>query len=729
MTSKISCIKLIRQDIRQRGWLAALISVTLFLAMPVYAMIYIDSFLGSSTVMTAAEAGGVATADNMSYILEELCARFPGLLNGYTGNWNFMSAVIVIFAMLSAMSGFSFLHSKDKMDFYHSLSVRREQWFLSEYVSGILIFIVPYVIYSGLTIAAGGINGIMTVQLAADSALAAAGGMFAFLVIYHACLLAVMLTGQNVTGFLASGVIIVYPTLVFSLFVILKSTFFASYYEEGGRLIGQIADLLSPVGIFISLISSTGTGELRAAVFAGAVVISALFLVGAFLLYKIYPSEAAGCPLSFSRTAPAFKVLICIPAALFSGIAVKELMSSPGTKWILAVSFLAAVILCMVIEFIYRRDLRMLFAGWRSSLISLGGVALILCIFQFDLLGYDTYQPKQDKVESMGFSPNSFWNYFEYAETSEGYEMLNGGGVQTENTDAFYRLARTGIKNLEKGLTPETVDRSSSDSEIGKNYINVTFCYKLESGKKVYRRYCIERGEAMSALEDACQNEEYRKALFPIFGIEHSDVRSIQLRDIYGISEDMNLDEQQREKLLQAYEKDVLAADIKTLAEEKPIGELLLTIPDKSMVAVGGETYGNSGDFADAVHRTAADGVVTVGSFYLYESYVNTISCIEEYGCVVRTEIKPEDVRSVTLYLSQESELTEEIFSALSDNVEQIYYDEVTTEVRVEDQEDIRTVLEYLEVADGGILGGGNLGNYADIQFVDGMSAYSYAVR
>lgn len=727
MTLKISCIKLIRQDIRQRGWLAALISVTLFLAMPVYAMIYIDSFLGRSAVMTSAEAGGVA-ADNMVYILEELCARFPGLLNGYIGNWNFMSAVIVVFAMLSAMSGFSFLHSKDKMDFYHSLPIRREQWFLSEYISGILIFIVPYVICSGLTIAAGGINGIMTAQLAADSALAAAGGMFAFLVIYHACLLAVMLTGQNVTGFLASGVIIVYPTLVFSIFIILKSTFFASYYEEGGRLIGQIADLLSPVGIFINLISSTGTGELRAAVFAGAVVISALFLVGAFLLYKIYPSEAAGTPLAFSRTAPVFKVLICIPAALFSGIAVKELMGSPGTKWILAVSFLAAVILCLVIEFIYRRDLRMLFAGWRSSLISLGGVVLILCIFQFDLLGYDTYQPKQDQVESMGFSPNSFWNYFEYAETSEGYEMLNGGGVPTENTDVFYRLARTGIENLEKGLTPETVDRASSDSEIGKNYINATFCYKLESGKKVYRRYCIERGEAMSALEDACRNEEYRNALFPIFGIEHSDVRSIQLRDIYGISEDMNLDEQQREKLLQAYEKDVLAADIKTLAEEKPIGELLLTIPDKSMVVVGGETYG-SGGFADAVRRTAADGVVTVGSFYLYESYVNTISCIEEYGGVVRTEIKPEDVRSVTLYLSQESELTEEILSALSDNVEQNSYDGMTTEVRVEDQEDIRIVLEYLEVSDGGILGGGTLGNYADIQFADGMSAYSYAVR
>ena len=36
MISKISYIKLIREDIRHRGWLAALSGVLLFLSMPVY---------------------------------------------------------------------------------------------------------------------------------------------------------------------------------------------------------------------------------------------------------------------------------------------------------------------------------------------------------------------------------------------------------------------------------------------------------------------------------------------------------------------------------------------------------------------------------------------------------------------------------------------------------------------------------------------------------------------
>ena len=39
MISKISYIKLIREDIRHRGWLAALSGVLLFLSMPVYTLI------------------------------------------------------------------------------------------------------------------------------------------------------------------------------------------------------------------------------------------------------------------------------------------------------------------------------------------------------------------------------------------------------------------------------------------------------------------------------------------------------------------------------------------------------------------------------------------------------------------------------------------------------------------------------------------------------------------
>ena len=45
MTSKISSyIKLIRSDIRHRGWLAALSCTIFFLLMPVYIMLYLSTY-------------------------------------------------------------------------------------------------------------------------------------------------------------------------------------------------------------------------------------------------------------------------------------------------------------------------------------------------------------------------------------------------------------------------------------------------------------------------------------------------------------------------------------------------------------------------------------------------------------------------------------------------------------------------------------------------------------
>ena len=396
MTSKISYVKLIRADIRHRGWLAALTSIGLFLGMPVFAMLYIDSWFGSA-----------AGAQSRAYIIGQIRDGFPRLLNGLT--LSYLAAAIAVLAVLCALMGFGYIHSKDKLDFYHALPVKRGQWFAVSYLSGLLIFLVPYVICAAFTIAVGGANGIMTAQVAAESAVAAAGGIFAFLLIYHTCILAMMLTGQTVTGLLATLVIAVYPFLVFDLFTALKGIFFETYYGAAATLTDALAETLSPAGLFISLIDSTGAGVPSTGLFIAAAVLAVLLLGGAFLLYRIHPSETAGNALAFPRTAPVFKVMICIPAALFASIIAKTFMGTSGTKWIVVLSILAAVILCGVIEFIYQQDLRMLLKGWVSSLISVAGVLLVLCIFQFDLTGYDTYLPDQGRVESISFRPESFW--------------------------------------------------------------------------------------------------------------------------------------------------------------------------------------------------------------------------------------------------------------------------------------------------------------------------------
>ena len=219
MTSKISYHKLIGYDIRHRGWLAALNAVVLFLGMPVFTWLYLDGTLENAG---AASAPAQVAAENLRWAREV----FPGFLNG--NMLNLMAAAILAFAVLAALTGFGYLHSREQLDFYHGLPVRRGQWFAVRWLSGILVFLVPYAVCAGLTVAVGAANGIMTPHAAAESACAAAGAILAYMVIYHTAVLASVLTGQTVTGLLAAVANAVYPPVVFSLAFYLKKPFFVA---------------------------------------------------------------------------------------------------------------------------------------------------------------------------------------------------------------------------------------------------------------------------------------------------------------------------------------------------------------------------------------------------------------------------------------------------------------------------------------------------------------------
>lgn len=149
MISKISYIKLIREDIRHRGWLAALSGVLLFLSMPVYTLIYLDSYSEDPEV------------------LKEFADTFSGFINGY--NSAFLIILIGILAFAVGISGFQFMHKKEKLDFYHGLALKRHQLFAISYLAGLFLFLIPYIVCTVLTILVGAVKGIMTLSLAGFS--------------------------------------------------------------------------------------------------------------------------------------------------------------------------------------------------------------------------------------------------------------------------------------------------------------------------------------------------------------------------------------------------------------------------------------------------------------------------------------------------------------------------------------------------------------------------------
>ncbi|WP_285825088.1 DUF6449 domain-containing protein [Schaedlerella arabinosiphila] len=671
MTSKISYSKFIKEDIRRRGWLLVLSAVLLLLCVTVSTLLMLEASLSNVSQDELAEQWNIFRA------------IFPGLLNG---SYNLLLfAALLLLGGLCAVTGFSYLHSREQTDFYHSLPLSRRQLFFISYLGGLLIFLVPYLAASLLAVLAGFAHGFFTLPVLGRCFLSVLGGTLAFLMVYHLMILAMMLTGKVVTGILAAASLFFYGSVIGVLAADLPTYFFSTYHTGAGRFWEKLYDFLSPLPLFGQILGNTAyynvteddryryistfsyylrslvrpaNSHSLAVVLAAAAVFLAVLLLLALFLYQKRPSEAAGNALSFPITAPFIKVLISVPTALCIGILVGS-MYSGSTKWIILMSILAVILLCGLIEFIYHMDVRRLFAGKYSSLASLLGVAGILCVLQFDVFGYDTWLPEEDSLESMSLDISQMYGYFSYPDTvsrstdhPQYPDLLNGEICQIQEFAPIYELARSGVENAGKGADKmagqelESLDSSinagtretemaSRESESLDEQVYITVRYNKKSGSSVYRNYRVSAGEVLDTLDILCQEESYRKILFPVFYADYEDISAVRLTDIYWEPKILDLTEKEQDALLDAYKQDVLNVDIRDLQLEQPIGELSIDIPE-GMQFVGQMAYDSKYNF-------------TLGGFYLYEGYENSLALLETYGYTLRREIDPEDVEQVKL--------------------------------------------------------------------------------
>lgn len=673
MTSKISFNKLLKENIRHRGWLAVLSCILLFLSGPVYAMLMLESLLKSN------DSSNVTQAQQL----------FPGMLNGGTF---LLGILIFLLAVLCAVTGFSYLHSAEKIDFYHSFPLSRSQWFRISYTGGLLIFLAPYLASGICTLMIGSVKGILTSGLFLDSCIALAGGILGFLVIYHTAIFAMMLTGKIVTGVLATLVLSIYGNMVVGLIYDLAAAFFVTYSSDSHVLPAQFSGFLSPFALYTGLLGRTAMGTTEAGSFPvigssyimhrftyrmiGEDLLPLLLFTVIFLLmlglisdylYRKRPSEAAGNALAYPVTAPFIKVLISVPTALYCGLFIHTLFDTDRI-WMIFICILSVILLCGTIEFIYHMDLHRLLAGIGSSLISIFGVIVILCIMQLDLFGYDTWLPKEDSLESISFSPSSFYGYFSYTGDllySETPEQLDSEAMQVKDFTPLYTLAQEGIANTKAGVSPKTLYEMDPDSD----YIQISFRFEKKSGKAIYRNYAVSKEQTMNTLVSLCQDENYRKALFPVFSLDYSEIVNIRLTDIYDQPLSLNLNPEQRNTLLDAYKKDVLAVDMRDLQNKSPIGELSIDIP-------------SSDDWS------SYDSSITISQFYLYDSYQNSLALLEEFGYAPRTQLQSEDVEKIVV--------TEAIYTE-TENADTGFVTPVSNEYAVTDSDEIEEILSQIQ--------------------------------
>ena len=223
MTSKISLFSIMKEDIRHRLWMVALSFLGSFLALPILLLMVL-----SRTI----QYGG--STDRALMITQST-------LHFFKSNMLLSCGFVAIFgALIVGLLGFSFLYSKKKVDFFHSIPVKRSKFFLAYYLDGLFIWLFPFLINLIMAIIIGIFNlSDMTLSkvLLANTTKSAILIMFSFLIVYHLCLVCVMISGNffnalittTILGFSVVGIyalIASFCALHFEHFVQLPATLF-----------------------------------------------------------------------------------------------------------------------------------------------------------------------------------------------------------------------------------------------------------------------------------------------------------------------------------------------------------------------------------------------------------------------------------------------------------------------------------------------------------------------
>jgi Flp pilus assembly protein, protease CpaA len=609
MTSRSLFFKLQKEDLKRRIWTLALAILVFFLSFPVYNALMIGNYRDYSDDKAVYEV----------------------ILNFMEPNpWIIL--VTVAGALICGLSSFYYLHSKKKVDLYHSLPIKREQQFAVNYINGILIYLVPYVLNLLLCILLFLIEGYMDGKLFRAALITLGMNTLFYFFLYTIVIIAVMLTGNFVVSCLGTGVFFCYGPMLALVKETYFNDFFHTYYSYGRSAV--LTCFLSPLGSYIAAAQKINSGksqglfELLVKIF----ILTVLMIALALFLYKKRPSEAAGKAITHEYSKPVIKFFLILPLTLAGGMIFRDSSSGRSDGWYIFGLIFAFFLIYAIIEIIYNFDIRSAFR-YRKQMLFCGGVIILaVCAFRFDWFSYDSYIPKEEKIETMGVAFGGLdqnLNYIDFDSLSYNYGNRISGqldSMKLSDIKSAYELADYGIKN-------NIIDTNNSSNTDGDYDYNVK--YKLKNGRTIYRTYHLNTSGAYDMVKKIYGDKGFKTAHYQINHIDESVIYSITAYNMVK-NVTFSLDQSQKKEFLNIYKTELNQLTLDEMAAEQPIATLTFTYKKE-----GGDRYLNQ-------------------DYYIYPSFTDTITYMKAHGFDSTKEVSMEDIDNIRVnnysYTSKEEE-------------------------------------------------------------------------
>ena len=523
-------------------------------------------------------------------------ALFPlaMLLNLARGNWSLttpeftrvyyeaVTAVPVInlvYAALCALAVWSYLYSARSVGLMHTLPIRREGLFLTNFLSGFSMTLIPYAVTGVLCIIVSLCGGVFDARGLAVTVLAVLGESFFY---FSSATFAAFITGN------AFAMPALYGLLHFlaALLDFLISSFAQGFIFGFSTNYTGTVEWLSPTVYLVNnvhanghytqmqpALSSVPPDEARTISVLTSVDLENFWLVGvyalvglvlaalALVLYRARRSETAGDVVAVGWLRPVFRYGVAGLCALLGGQLLYSLFwygfqqgSYYDTLPMAVCLLVAGTIGYYGASMLLAKSLKVFRGSWKGLAVVLAGCALVGCVLHFDMLGVAARVPEADQIQTLEVRTADNTYTLTPAEDGDLIEQFRQIHQAIIGDEAYVR-----DMDIQRYAT------MSEDEMLNTAYDVVTFSYSLTSGAEVDRWYYLP-----ITRERLAQPETYDHLLDQFVNSETLRARRLHLNDnfwtveegdlsLYARDEYYNLNSREAAAILEAVGRDLKA--------------------------------------------------------------------------------------------------------------------------------------------------------------------------
>lgn len=607
--SSICLLALIREDLRHKHWMLALSILGSFLAGPVAVLFFLSMFGFRNRNFLIIDGNMYDMNHEFLMTLSEYYTYKLSLAKVFLSSYHFLLMLVIAFigAMIVAFLGFRYLYHRQMVDLYHGIPVSRKKLFLSGWLSGLLIWLVPAMISSFIValIFIIYLKGMFFGTILVEVILVLLKLTLCFLIVYNACLVGVMLSGNALNALvsgLAYGLIV---AMIVACYFVTAESFFDTFYMKNALLYTHplyvFSPLTTPLILAYQWISKDALMTYYAWHFCGGILLCALNFVFAAYLYLKRPSELSERGLENKPVRIVLRAGISLIGGLFFAM-VCYVGADRMFPWMVFGTVLGSALTFCVLNVIFHCTFKKVISHKIQYLIVMALSVAFISILRFDLVGYDRRLPNEKDIKGISVFCSALHEYKWEYELQDGVLVKVGGDEELADFIASDDPAK--IHALLSACIKDTKDSWYYGMRTNRVVVKV----KTTFGS-YYRSYQLSTRNEMELLAPMVETEEFAKNYYPLQSLEFGNPQAIRLSGSLITDEPIE-DNARIDELMQALHQD--------FEEHRTVYDLLRESRKFELYFF----YAQEGTFDNTVHSF---------NFDIPYWYEHTISLVEEW--------------------------------------------------------------------------------------------------